>query len=207
MKLKCLVRGGVGYRGDNRIKNQTWCNVAVFLTIRAVDDNYIKFVIDSSEYPWWQERYKNQEPWKKYENEYKNGYRPSNFWCDVLNYKANVDLNSPIEEVDYLEAQKLAKQGIVVIAAWKNPKKTKDSSPHYVTLSPNNCINKLENILVANVGLKNGYIKLFNAFPDSHYKEVKFYYNRNQIYISNFDAGKGKWFPSINELTEKYGEI
>ena len=25
--------------------------------------------------------------------------------------------------------------------------------------------------------------------------------------ISSFDAGKGKWFPSINELTEKYGEI
>lgn len=210
LKLKCLLKGGVGHRGDNKGKNwdseQTWCNVAVFLTIRALDSNYTDFVIDPWEYPWWQKDYETKIPWKKFKDEYIN-YRPSNFWCDVLDYKAHIDTASPIEEIDYIKAQKLANQGKVVIAAWKNPKKTANASPHYVTLSPNNFTNDLFKIKVANVGIENGEKKLFEAFSDNECKNVKFYYNTNQNHICDLDAGKDKWFPSINELKEKYGEI
>ena len=206
LQLKCLLRGGVGYRGNNTDSEQTWCNVAVYLTIRALDENYIEFLIDASEYPWWQDRYLQLSPWKDFYNEYKNGYRPSNFWCDVLYYKSN-DKKSSIVEVDYIKAQKLANQGKVVIAAWKNPQKTKDASPHFATVSPNNFSNDLKMVKVANVGYSNGEKFLNEAFNEGRYKKVKFYYNSKQTHKCDLDTGKGTWFPSINELKEQYGDL
>lgn len=206
LKLKCLQRGGVGHRGTNTNSEQTWCNVAVYLTIRALDENYTDFVIENSEYPWWQDKYKQIAPWDKFYNEYKSGYRTSNFWCDVLAYKAN-DKSSSIVEVDYIKAQNFANQGKVVIVAWKNPKQTNDASPHFATVYPNNFSNDLKFVKVANVGYTNGVKFLNEAFNEGRYNDVKFYYNSNQVHKCDLNAGKGEWFPSINQLKEQYGEL
>lgn len=205
MSLKCLKRGGVGPRGDNTDTEQTWCNIAVYLTIRALDKNYVNFLINKGESVWYHPEYKSIEPWSNFAEEYSTGYKTSNFWCDVLYYKANEDNSSSIKQAEnYKHAQNLANRGKVVIAAWKNPGKRKDSSPHFATVLPGNNVDSLYKLKVANVGWENGEIVLEKAFHTCH--AVQFYYNDKQDYYCDLNFGEGMWFTSINKLEELYNK-
>ena len=208
LNLKCLERGGVGPRGDNTDADQTWCNIAVYLTIRALDKNYADFLINKGESVWYRPEYTEIEPWNNFADEYSTGYKTSNFWCDVLYYKANIDNSSSIKQAEnYKHAQILANRGKVVIASWKNPEKGQDSSPHFATVLPGNNVDSLYKLKVANVGWENGEKVLEKAFHDKETCDaVHFYYNDNQDYYCNPNVGEDMWFTSINKLEELYNK-
>ena len=137
-------------------------------------------------------------------NEYNNTpYRKSNVWCDVLEYQAKSSKSS-IEEVTGENAQLLANQGFVVIAAWKNnERKDQLAHPHYTTVAPIEIPYKSEKgVLVAHIGTTSEicYEKLV-AFKGK--SPVRFFYNRNQKFREDYTAGGAG---SIESLEEKDGK-
>lgn len=206
VNLKCLQRGGVGPRGLNKSSGQTWCNYAVFFTIRALDEDYTNFTDGKNGIPDKLSDIKNKE----YRDNYPAGLKRSNVWCDVLAYLGNSN-DSPIKEItEHKIAQQFANMGYVVICSWKNLRDTPqdEASPHFATIYPSNTIvEKKENILIANVGYTCGCNKfqLSQGFSSNRWKDVRFFYNSDQKFREDYDIGGDKideniYYPSIKEM-------
>ncbi len=175
----------------------TFCNHAVFLTIRAVDGNYLNFT-DKYDAPI--DRY-----YKNYDSTYP--YKESSYWCVVLKKQAaNTKQTGIVELYDCKKIVSLANQGYVIIVAWENIYEGKTGAPHYATVQPNqiNC-NRIENILLCNVGktLKMG-VSIKTAFGGKKIKELHFFYDRNQDFREDYTI-KGTKSGSIQELENRDG--
>lgn len=158
---------------------QTYCNHAVWLTIKAVDANYMKFTGKS----------KNVFPDHKNPDNYV--YKASNYWCDVLEKQAQDGKNTGVLEVTVEQAQAYANLGYVVIGAWKNKKGKNEAnnSPHYVTVRPHVGGEATNDIHVAHVGTENGVLTYQSAFRGNgniagkkKYEEVRWYCNVKQVF-------------------------
>lgn len=202
-----MFQGNRGIYNNYNSESQTFCNQAVYETIKHVDGEYLKFLMDIDEPAWNVAKYKCLHLKKEECDNCKEGkdffsflnkrknlkddnykYKPSNLWCDVLEYQAANSRKTGIHRIAAEQAFYMAQLGYVVIAAWKN---ISDSNPpHFVTVRP--CEGEypgLESLLVAHVGRRENEEKfLEKAFLDEgnntkKYKEVLFYCNVKQIFI------------------------
>jgi len=173
MKLWILKQGNMGmypgsYEEDCAPDSATYCNQAVFLTVKALDAKFNNFTGRSDNaFP---------EAPKNYSDTYSN--RASNHWCHVLKDQAEDFKKTGIMELTGEQAQTYANLGYVVIVSWEN--EAAGGSPHFVTVRPTsmNYTNN-ESILVAHVGGGiNQERTLNNAFTFP--SEVKFYCNLSQ---------------------------
>jgi len=166
--------------------NQTYCNQAVYLTIRTLDKNWSKFVnehkdkdgnyIRNSEFVGNGE---SDAPWGRH-TDYTG--RTSNYWCKVLEWAAAK--NKEIVQLKTMEeAQYYANKGYIVIGAYLN----KTRSPHFVTVSPGNEYSSKEGAFVAHVGAgtnkekrvfdTNSELGAFSGIPSQN---INWYYNKQQ---------------------------
>lgn len=182
----------------------TFCNHAVFLTIRALDKNYKNFLGGQGKIPDNISYLKDDT----YIEQYKNNLRPSNIWCDVLEYQSKKTETTGIREISEDKAGILANLGYVVIACWKNtenPDDGADSHPHFATVAPLELLpddlTKGE-IHVANVGGKCGFYSVEEAFDFK--TEVRYYYNSKQEFMVGLNTGDG-YARSIEKLREARG--
>lgn len=182
----------------------TFCNHAVFLTIRALDKNYKNFLGGQGKIPDNISYLKDDT----YIEQYKNNLRPSNIWCDVLEYQSKKTETTGIREISKDKAGILANLGYVVIACWKNtenPDDGADSHPHFATVAPLELLpddlTKGE-IHVANVGGKCGFYSVEEAFDFK--TDVRYYYNSKQEFMVGLNTGDG-YARSIEELREARG--
>lgn len=188
-------------RADNK---QTFCNHAVYETIKQVDGEYLKFLMDVDEPAWALAKYTSKKEGKdflSFLNKRKNledgnyKYKPSNLWCDVLKYQASKSSETGIYKIKAKNAEQafyMAQLGYVVIAAWKNT--SNNGSPHFVTVRP--CEGEypgLESLLVAHVGSVytdedknihcNEIRKISRAFVKNSFDDIEFYCNIKQTFI------------------------
>lgn len=208
-----LYEAAFGFKSSS---NQTFCNHAVYETIKHVDGNYFSFLMGIDEPPWDTRKYKcihTKE--NKHDNECENKkqffsfltnhnnleknnykYKPSNLWCDVLEYQAERSGKTGIYKITAEQAFYMAQLGYVVIAAWKNltPKGNDPNinySPHFVTVSPVGFMerfNKYDCPEVAHVGGgENRRLPVFDAFSTEYGEEkaneIYFYCNLKQKFI------------------------
>lgn len=176
--------------------SQTFCNHAVYETIKQVDKNYLSFLLNIDEPPWDLDKYKDKAfvSLLKKNQSLINGdyiYKKSNLWCDILEFQSQKTEETGICKITAEQAFYMAQLGYVVIAAWKNletnPKK--NQSPHFVTVRP--CKGKypgLDLLRVAHVGGGKNKVKtLIKAFDakDNIEKQCKiyFYCNIQQCFI------------------------
>ena len=194
----------------------TFCNQAVYLTIRAFDKNYQNYFVDKTKdkIP---DSISDLPQNSKHKNEYENGLWPSNVWCDVLEYLAINEKSTGISKVSEIEARQLANQGYLVIASWKNTiDEPKEAHPHFATVSPNVFNKKISanELVLANVGgscqfttIKGANGKV-GAFGNK--SGICFYFNKNQIPRNNIDEAKnypkkGGYCVSLSEMISNYG--
>lgn len=177
--------------------SQTFCNHAVFETIVNVDGNFNNFTkkIANKENI---SRDPLKEKFPECPDTEKYKYKPSNYWCDVLEEQSENSEETGICKITAEQAFYMAQLGYVVIAAWKNltPKGIDSNvnySPHFVTIKPSNfsynCPKK-KLIQVAHVGSgDNCYKDLGKAFScqgnksETSMDEVKFYVNIHQSFM------------------------
>jgi hypothetical protein len=186
VKLKCLEKGAEGmYPEVSHASETTYCNQAAYLTIKAVDKNYVNFIGYNDLYK------KNDAPWdldsldgtfkaKLGNYQYKN----TTLWYEILEEQTKNSTRTGIHEVSDREAQELANMGYVVIAAWKNSPGY-NKSPHYATVRPREVYNSKTGPMIANVGSKNDIMRAAEGFPGngiekSMLKETRWYYNAQQ---------------------------
>jgi hypothetical protein len=177
-----LKQGNCGVYYNFHDIDTTFCNQAVFETIKNVDGNFINFTgRKDKEFP-------------ECPNPNKYEYRPSNYWCDVLKMQSENSSKTGIYKISAEQAFYMAKLGYVVIACWKNsiPKGTNNNinySPHFVTVRPNNEEYKgIEFIKVAHVGGgRNEEKNILTAFDlsvdENKSSNIFFYCNINQCFI------------------------
>lgn len=197
MKDFRLVQGNCGIYYNFHDYATTFCNHAVFETIVKVDGNFNNFTKKTAN-----KKNISRDPLKEDFPECpdteKYKYKPSNYWCDVLEEQSENSEETGICKISAEQAFYMAQLGYVVIAAWKNLTPFADEegvnySPHFVTISPiqytNNFINQNQ-IKVAHVGGgTNKFLPLKNAFdqPGNYKKkscdEVLFYCNIKQCFI------------------------
>lgn len=197
MKDFRLVQGNCGIYYNFHDYATTFCNHAVFETIIKVDGNFNNFTKKTAN-----KKNISRDPLKEDFPECpdteKYKYKPSNYWCDVLEEQSENSEETGICKISAEQAFYMAQLGYVVIAAWKNLTPFADEegvnySPHFVTISPiqytNNFINQNQ-IKVAHVGGgTNKFLPLKNAFdqPGNYKKkscdEVLFYCNIKQCFI------------------------
>ena len=197
MKDFRLVQGNCGIYYNFHDYATTFCNHAVFETIIKVDGNFNNFTKKTAN-----KKNISRDPLKEDFPECpdteKYKYKPSNYWCDVLEEQSENSSKTGIYKISAEQAFYMAQLGYVVIAAWKNLTPFADEegvnySPHFVTISPiqytNNFINQNQ-IKVAHVGGgTNKFLPLKNAFdqPGNYKKkscdEVLFYCNIKQCFI------------------------
>lgn len=197
MKDFRLVQGNCGIYYNFHDYATTFCNHAVFETIIKVDGNFNNFTKKTAN-----KKNISRDPLKEDFPECpdtkKYKYKPSNYWCDVLEEQSENSEETGICKITAEQAFYMAQLGYVVIAAWKNLTPFADEegvnySPHFVTISPiqytNNFINQNQ-IKVAHVGGgTNKFLPLKNAFdqPGNYKKkscdEVLFYCNIKQCFI------------------------
>lgn len=197
MKDFRLVQGNCGIYYNFHKNTTTFCNHAVFVTIINVDGNFNNFTNKPAN-----KKNISRDPTKEDFPECpdteKYKYKPSNYWCDVLEEQSENSEETGICKISAEQAFYMAQLGYVVIAAWKNLTPFADEegvnySPHFVTISPiqytNNFINQNQ-IKVAHVGGgTNKFLPLKNAFdqPGNYKKkscdEVLFYCNIKQCFI------------------------
>ena len=182
----------------------TFCNHAVYETIKQVDKNYLSFLLNIDEPPWNLEKYKNKDFISLLK---KNGslnkenyiYKESNLWCDILEFQSQKIKEAGICKITAEQAFYMAQLGYVVIACWKNlTLKGTDSnvnySPHYVTVRPSDYSVKYStenDIKVAHVGvsdneersLKEAFRGKGNEKNKKKYNELLFYCNVKQKFI------------------------
>lgn len=188
-----------GLRGE---QSGTFCNHAIFATIRALDKNYTNFTGGKKGIP----DSKNDMMDNRYKEQYDNGLWISNVWCDILEYQADPKRSKEtgIELISEEKARQLANLGFVVVAAWKNttdPARDGKCHPHYATVAPSR-FTKREGTIVANVGRWCGFLDISTAFHDNNDK-VKYYYNTKQEFSCDKDA-KTDYYPSLNTMEENY---
>lgn len=145
----------------------------------------------------------------RYKEQYDNGLRISNVWCDILEYQADPKRSKEtgIELISEEKARQLANLGFVVVAAWKNttePARDGKCHPHYATVAPSSFITGLNGTIVANVGRWCGFLDISTAFG-RHYNKVKYYYNTKQEFSCDKDA-KTSYYPSLNKMKGVYDE-
>ena len=130
---------------------------------------------------------------KKHKNSFFYYQKPSNYWCDILE-EASKNETTGIKEINLEQAQKLANQGYVVIACYKNNNfrhGNNPTSPHFATVRPNANITTYEpgEVQVANVG---GFVRVSSIQVAFEGKPIKLYYNTKQLcqkdltYINQF---------------------
>lgn len=190
MKDFRLVQGNCGIYYNFHEEDTTFCNHAVFETIIKVDGNFNNFTKKTAN-----KKNISRDPLKEDFPECpdteKYKYKPSNYWCDVLEKQSENSEETGICKITAEQAFYMAQLGYVVIAAWKNletnPKK--NQSPHFVTVRP--CKGKypgLDLLRVAHVGGGKNKVKtLIKAFDakDNIEKQCKiyFYCNIQQCFI------------------------
>ena len=191
MKDFRLVQGNCGIYYNFHEEDTTFCNHAVFETIIKVDGNFNNFTNRSankeniSRDPL-KEKFPECPDTKKYK------YKPSNYWCDVLEEQSENSEETGICKITAEQAFYMARLGYVVIAAWKNT--SKNGSPHFVTVRP--CKGKypgLKSLKVAHVGGSfndennnthgNEIRKISTAFGENSLDDIKFYCNIKQNFI------------------------
>jgi hypothetical protein len=191
--LKCLKPyiGRGMYDRDDAV-GSTFCNHATFLTIQAVDDNYKQFIGNPNLYkssnhpPYWVLASLEEGDFKEKYRDYE--HRISNFWCDILAEQAAHSETTGICKIEAPEAQAKANLGYVVVAAWKNPEKGEGNSPHYATVRPGGQYSVEEGPKVANVGNTNNKdATAKGGFGETILDEIKYYYNRNQVFRNPID--------------------
>lgn len=171
--------------------SQTFCNHAVFVTIINVDGNFNNFTNKPAN-----KENISRDPLKEYFPECpdtkKYKYKPSNYWCDVLEEQSENSEETGICKITAEQAFYMAQLGYVVIAAWKNT--SKNGSPHFVTVRP--CKGKypgLKSLKVAHVGGSfndennnthgNEIRKISTTFGENSLDDIKFYCNIKQNFI------------------------
>ena len=185
MSLTVMQPNNVGIYGT---QNPTFCNQAVFLTITATDKNY-KFFTNRKADLKFPEAYNKEKHRLEKEIEKNHGsedfyyYKISNYWCDILE-EASKNETTGIKEINLEQAQKLANQGYVVIACYKNNNfrhGNNPTSPHFATIRPNFNITTYEpsEVQVANVGSENKVKIIRDAFDK---RTCSYYYNSRQIF-------------------------
>lgn len=176
----------------------TFCNHAVFLTIRALDTNYLDFTgrlngVGGVDKPI------DQAP-----SSYR--YKVSSYWCVVL-HNQSVNNDSSITELFSVEEIKYyANRGYVVIAAWEGTGGP-DDPPHYATVTPQygNISLKKADIKLCNVGGGVGIdVPISLAFGERKIPNIHFYYNKNQLFREDYTV-KGNCSRSIVELENAHG--
>ena len=181
MKDFRLVQGNCGIYYNFHEEDTTFCNHAVFETIIKVDGNFNNFTKKTAN-----KKNISRDPLKEDFPECpdteKYKYKPSNYWCDVLEKQSENSEETGICKITAEQAFYMAQLGYVVIAAWKNlennPKK--NQSPHFVTVRP--CKGKypgLDLLRVAHVGGGKNKVKtLIKAFDakDNIEKQCKIYF-------------------------------
>ena len=199
-----MMQGNCGIYYNFHDADTTFCNQAVYETIKQVDKNYLSFLLNVNEPAWDLEKYNNEKLLSllKTNQSVKNGayiYKKSNLWHDILELQAQRSNETGICKIESEQAFYMAQLGYVVIVAWKNlkPYEKKDDenySPHFVTVRPTiigEAYPGLNNMLVAHVGYGNNCVKsLKNTFPDKgnnqdlkQYQEVFFFCNTFQSFI------------------------
>ena len=184
IKLECLKRGARGIYNKNANIDQTYCNQAIYLTIKAVDKNFRNFTgRNDNGFP-------DYEP-EPVEYTKKTGLRPSNYWCDVMKKQSETSDSTGIVHITGEEAQSFADMGYVVVGAWKNEKKG-DNSPHFATVRPGGLYNDKDGPMVANVGWDNDILPAKDAFRGDGNRKTKFeeicwYYNKKQSFTASLD--------------------
>ena len=116
---------------------------------------------------------------KKHKNSFFYYYKISNYWCDILE-EASKNETTGIKEINLEQAQKLANQGYVVIACYKNPT-FRYGAPHFATIRPdcNVTTYTIDKVKVANVGSENKVKIIKAAFGEC---TCSYYYNPRQIF-------------------------
>ena len=195
MKDFRLVQGNCGIYYNFHDYATTFCNHAVFETIIKVDGNFNNFTKKTANKEnIFRDPLKEDFPECPDTKKYK--YKPSNYWCDVLEEQSENSSKTGICKISAEQAFYMAQLGYVVIAAWKNletnPKK--NQSPHFVTVRP--CKGKypgLKSLKVAHVGGSykdennnthgNEVRKISTAFGENSLNNIKFYCNIKQNFI------------------------
>lgn len=199
MKDFRLVQGNCGIYYNFHDEATTFCNHAVYETIKQVDKNYLSFLLNIDEPPWDLDKYKDKAfvSLLKKNQSLSNGkyiYKKSNLWCDILEFQSQKTEETGICKITAEQAFYMAQLGYVVIAAWKNltPYEGKEGinySPHFVTVLPNQLLKKVteKNIGLINVvhigGNGNGIKTLSDAFGSNCYNQVDFYFNIKQQFL------------------------
>ena len=195
MKDFRLVQGNCGIYYNFHDYATTFCNHAVFETIIKVDGNFNNFTKKTANKEnIFRDPLKEDFPECPDTEKYK--YKPSNYWCDVLEEQSENSSKTGICKISAEQAFYMAQLGYVVIAAWKNltPYEGKEGvnySPHFVTVSPkqdSEIFIDASEINVAHVGGdKNEEKSLFDAFRAKanpiKQKEIYFYCNIYQSFI------------------------
>lgn len=179
VKMKTLQPNGKGIFNQG---GKTFCNHAVFLTIRAVDKDYLYFT-DNYDAP-------IDSNYKGYDKNYP--HKESSYWAVVLRQQAKKHDNGITEIFACEEIKRVANQGYVVIVVFeetngKNP-------PHYATVQPQpeNNSSKLEHIKLCNVGGIVGMdITISRGFGKHPISELHFYYNKSQKFREDYSYSGG----------------
>lgn len=203
MKDWRMIQGNCGIFYNCNDSKQTFCNHAVYETIKQVDKNYLSFLLNIDEPSWNFDRYNSNKEFVSFLKKNQsliNGdyiYRKSNLWCDILEFQSQKTEETGICIITPEQAFYMAQLGYVVIASWKNltPFEGEEGinySPHFVTVRPSRFEKKfksIESIEVAHVGEAYNEVRnLLGAFKSAGNKkkkkdEVVFYCNINQKFI------------------------
>ena len=188
LKMNTLKENGPGIFDKG---GYTFCNHAAFLTIRAVDSDYLKFT-DNYDAP-------IDSKYSKYDKTYP--YKESSYWCVVLKKQADSKIISELttcKDIIYY-----ANLGYVVIVAWENPS---SGAPHYATVRPGNDCKEIKDIKLCNVSTEvlSGEQTMSIAFGDRIIKNCHFYVNKNQAFREDYDFS-GSRSASITSLESKHG--
>jgi hypothetical protein len=170
-------------------RGQTYCNQAVFATIRTLDEKFVNFLNDlkhinnttimsSGDAP---DGSNGNDP-----NFYTGRGRKSNYWCQILERAAARNF---IVELTMEEAQRYANMGYLVIGSYENMEE--NGSPHFVTVRPGGVYSDVTGAEVAHVGAHGNAVKsvavapnalpgVYSAYGNIPFQQIKWYYNTNQ---------------------------
>lgn len=183
-----MIQGNCGIYYKCHDSKQTFCNHAVYETIKQVDKNYLSFLLNIDEPSWNFDKYNSNKEFVSFLKKNQsliNGdyiYKKSNLWCDILEFQSQKTEETGICIITPEQAFYMAQLGYVVIASWKNI--SENGSPHFSTLRPCDGIYQgIEMIEVANVGKKNEIRKISEAFGSTKIDSIFFYCNIKQVFI------------------------
>jgi hypothetical protein len=194
IKQEWLKIGEEGIYSKDKNPGYTFCNHAVYLTIKALDANYKNFINMRGVY-------EHDDPPYSRSKEYE--YRESNYWCDLLEQLSGKSETGIIRLKSEDEALNYANKGYVVIGALKSNVKIKEvsadkqkqsgkHSPHFATIRPGIAKDPDKGVMLANVGVENGIVRAVDAFGSLRYPNIKWYYNSKQFPVYRPEEVKKK---------------